>query len=217
MPHLPSVSEFEPTPAGLAAWRDQAIFHMADLVRIASISETAVQRWVSSGVFKRTEAYRVAGKAGAGGRFRFTRAGLIRIFREHHMARALINIGEAPSCYAVYVGPDAASCRSVLAASEHDIVAASDLFVCGEILGRNRSAIIIVDFTGPDQTPDDYNELIGMCRSIRAATVPDSVVRPTVLGFGIPEADASVVDRAVGTADDLYQAAVRLCGARLSI
>lgn len=217
MPHISSVSEFVPNGDDLAEWRSQSIFLVHDLVHIASISETVIHRWVSLGVFLHGEAYRVSGKAGKGGRFRFTRAGLIRIFREHHMARALINIGETPSCYAVYVGPDAASCRSALTASEHDIAVATDSFVCGEILGRNRSAIVIVDFTGADQTCEDYNALIGMCRSIRAATVLGPVMRPAVLGFGIPDADASVVDQVVGTADDLYQVAVKLCGARLSI
>ena len=216
MSHLSSVSEFVPTDADLAAWREQSLFFMADVVRITSLAESTIQRWFASGVFRHGEAYRVSGTAGFGGRFRFTRAGLKRVFREHRMAQALLHIGEAPSCYAVYVGPDPVSCRLALSASEHDIAIATDPFACGEILGRNRSAIVIVDFTGTDQTCDDYNALIGMCRSIRAATVFDPDMRPAVLGFGIPAADASVVDRAIGTIDDLCRVAVELCGARQS-
>lgn len=215
---MPSVHDFKPSAADLAKWRTEQVFASGDIERIAGVSGTTVCRWFTSNFFLPSETFRIDAEGGdAPGHRRFTRAGLIRLFREHGMVRALINIGETPACYAAYLGHDVDSCRCMLLAAPHELVAPPDPFAFGQLLCRDRPGVVIVDFTGNDQTPEDYNGLIRMCREIRTTTALDPAKRPTVLGFGIPEADSSVVDRAISATDDLYAIATKLCGARLSI
>lgn len=217
---MSGVYDFVPSAADLDRWRLQTQFTSGDVEQIASVSRTIVSRWFDSHLFHRGETFRIdAGPSSVAslGHRRFTRFGLIRVFREFKMRQALINIGEVSSCYAFYLGSDVSSCRSMLSASSRDLIAPADLFDLGQSLHRHRPIAVIADFTDDESEPYAHAMLIELCRSILTTSAITANDRPVVIGFGIPSRDAGAVDIPIANADDLYMAVTKLCGQRLSV